>query len=102
MNAVAGAGRKPKVKVTGDTDFEKVYDIDVPTYMEEMSYAPSMWRTIVKELLSRKNLKIRQKALGSSFWSILYVTLICISCSTIFFSKDLLAVFYINLFRLRK
>ena len=58
VNAVAGAGRKPKVKVTGDTDFEKVYDIDVPTYMEEMSYAPSMWRTIVKELLSRKILKI--------------------------------------------
>ncbi len=23
VNAVAGAGRKPKVKVTGDTDFEK-------------------------------------------------------------------------------
>ena len=58
VNAVAGAGRKPTVKVTGDTDFEKVYDIDVPTYMEEMSYAPSMWQTIVKELISRKILKI--------------------------------------------
>lgn len=29
-NAVAGAGRKPKVKATGDTDFDDVYDIDVP------------------------------------------------------------------------
>ena len=58
VNAVAGAGRKPKVKATGDTDFENVYDIDVPTYMEEMEYASSMWRTIVKELLSKKILKV--------------------------------------------
>ena len=57
-NTVAGAGRKPKIKVTGDTDFENVYDIDVPVYMETMGYASSMWRTIVKQLLSRKILKV--------------------------------------------
>ena len=58
VNAIAGAGRKPKVKSTGDTDFENVYDIDVPIYMERMEYASSMWRTIVKDLLSRKILKV--------------------------------------------
>ena len=57
-NTVAGAGRKPKIKVTGDTDFENVYDIDVPVYMERMEYASQMWRTIVKQLLSRKILKV--------------------------------------------
>lgn len=58
VNAIAGAGRKPRVKVTGDSDFENVYDIDVPEYMSKMEYATSMWRSIVKELLKRKILKI--------------------------------------------
>lgn len=57
-NAVAGAGRKPNVKVTGDTDFENVYDIDVPDYMEGMEYAMQMWKSVVPELLKRKILKI--------------------------------------------
>ena len=58
VNTVAGAGRKPKIKVTGDTDFENVYDIDVPDYMESMSYAVQMWKCIVPELLKKKILKI--------------------------------------------
>lgn len=57
-NAVAGAGRKPNVKVTGDTDFENVYNIDVPDYMESMGYAVQMWKSVVPELLKRKILKI--------------------------------------------
>lgn len=58
VNAVAGAGRKPKVKATGDTDFENVFDIDVPEYMEHMSNAVVMWKSIVPELLKRKILKV--------------------------------------------
>lgn len=58
VNAVAGAGRKPKVKATGDTDFENVFDIDVPEYMEHMSNAIVMWKSIVPELLKRKILKV--------------------------------------------
>lgn len=58
VNAVAGVGRKPKVKATGDTDFENVFDIDVPEYMEHMSNAVVMWKSIVPELLKRKILKV--------------------------------------------
>lgn len=58
VNAVVGAGRKPKVKVAGDSDFDNVYDIDVPEYMLEMKYATSIWRATTKELLKRKILKI--------------------------------------------
>lgn len=58
VNAVAGAGRKPKVKATGDTDFENVFYIDVPEYMEHMSNAVVMWKSIVPELLKRKILKV--------------------------------------------
>lgn len=58
VNAVAGAGRKPKVKATGDTDFENVFDIDVPEYMEHMSNAVVMWKSIVPELFKRKILKV--------------------------------------------
>ena len=58
VNAVAGAGRKPKVKATGDTDFENVFNIDVPEYMEHMSNAVVMWKSIVPELLKRKILKV--------------------------------------------
>ena len=58
VNTVAGAGRKPKIKVTGDTDFENVFDIDVPEYMEHMSNAVVMWKSIVPELLKRKILKV--------------------------------------------
>ena len=56
-NAVAGAGRKPKVKATGDTDFENVFDIDVPDYMLGMENAVVMWKATVPLLLERKFLK---------------------------------------------
>ena len=57
-NAVAGAGRKPKVISTGDTDFDKVFDIDVPFHLEHMDQAVTMWKSIIPELLKRKILKI--------------------------------------------
>ena len=57
-NAVAGAGRKPKVKATGDTDFDDVFDIDVPFHLEHMDQAVTMWKSIIPELLKRKILKI--------------------------------------------
>lgn len=57
-NAVAGAGRKPKVKATGDTDFDNVFDIDVPFHLEHMDQAVTMWKSIIPELLKRKILKL--------------------------------------------
>lgn len=57
-NAVVGAGRKPNIKIAGDTDFENVYDIDVPDYMQDMEYAMQMWKSVVPQLLKRKILKI--------------------------------------------
>lgn len=57
-NAIAGAGRKPKVKATGDTDFDNVFDIDVPFHLEHMDQAVTMWKSIIPELLKRKILKL--------------------------------------------
>ncbi|MFW1850792.1 phage terminase small subunit P27 family [Acinetobacter guillouiae] len=57
-NAVAGAGRKPKIKATGDTDFDDVFDIDVPFHLEHMDQAVTMWKSIIPELLKRKILKL--------------------------------------------
>lgn len=57
-NAVAGAGRKPKFKATGDTDFDNVFDIDVPFHLEHMDQAVTMWKSIIPELLKRKILKL--------------------------------------------
>lgn len=56
--AVAGVGRKPKVNPIGDTDFENIYDIDVPFHLESMDQAATMWRSIIPELLKRKILKL--------------------------------------------
>ncbi|AXY56632.1 phage terminase small subunit P27 family [Acinetobacter chinensis] len=58
VKAVTGVGRKPKVKPTGDTDFENVFNIDVPEYMNTMDQAVVMWNSIVPELLKRKVLKL--------------------------------------------
>lgn len=58
IKSVAGVGRKPKVKPTNDPDFDKVFDIDVPDYMQCMEHAAVMWSSVVKQLLERKILKI--------------------------------------------
>lgn len=58
IKAVAGVGRKPKVKPSPSADFENVFDIEVPGYMQGMVHAETMWRSVVPELLERKVLKI--------------------------------------------
>lgn len=57
-NAVAGAGRKPKVKPVASSDFEGIIDIEVPTYMVKMSHAAVIWESIIPELLKRKSITI--------------------------------------------
>lgn len=57
-NAIAGAGRKPKVKPDPSNDFEGICDIDVPEYMDRMEYATMIWKSIVPKLLERKTLKL--------------------------------------------
>ncbi|MDQ8951952.1 phage terminase small subunit P27 family [Acinetobacter rudis] len=58
IKAVAGVGRKPRVKPDPSNDFENVYDIDVPLHLQQMDQAVVMWRSIVPELLKRKILKL--------------------------------------------
>lgn len=58
IKAVAGVGRKPRVKPDPSNDFENVYDIDVPLHLEQMDQAVVMWKSIVPELLRRKILKL--------------------------------------------
>jgi len=58
VKAVAGVGRKTKVKPDPSNDFEGVFDIEVPDYMEGMENASIMWRSVVPKLLERKTLKI--------------------------------------------
>ena len=58
IKAVAGVGRKPRVKPDPSNDFENVYDIDVPFHLEQMDQAVVMWKSIVPELLKRKILKL--------------------------------------------
>lgn len=58
IKAVAGVGRKPRVKPDPSNDFNGVYDIEAPGYMDCMEYASMMWRSIVPRLLERKTLKL--------------------------------------------
>ena len=58
VKAVAGVGRKKNIKPDPSNDFEGVYDIDVPDYMEGMENASVMWQSVVPKLLERKTLKI--------------------------------------------
>lgn len=58
IKAVAGVGRKPRVKPDPSNDFDGVYNIETPSYMDSMEYAAMMWRSIVPKLLERKILKL--------------------------------------------
>ncbi|MCT8090708.1 phage terminase small subunit P27 family [Acinetobacter sp. C_4_1] len=58
VNAVAGAGRKPKVKPAASNDFDGIIDIDAPVYMENMKHAVVIWKSIIPELLKRKTLTL--------------------------------------------
>lgn len=70
--SVPGRGRKPKPvetkRASGNAgkrplnnnapEFSEVTNIDVPTYMEELEFAPMIWKSIVPELLKNKVLRI--------------------------------------------
>ncbi len=55
---VAGRGRKPAIKPDRSVDFDGVYDIDVPSHLESMDQAATMWKSIIPELLKRKTLRL--------------------------------------------
>ena len=71
-SAVPGRGRKPKPQEikrnTGNPgkrelnnnapNFSDVCNVDVPTYLEDMTHAAMMWRSVIPELLQNKVLKI--------------------------------------------
>lgn len=70
--SIPGRGRKPKPqedkKARGNPgnrplnnnvpEFSQVVNIDVPSYMENLEFAPVMWKSIVPELLKNKILCI--------------------------------------------
>lgn len=58
VKAVAGVGRKPKVKSDSSSDFDDVTTIEPPEYMESMFHAVRIWECIVPELIKRKTLRV--------------------------------------------
>lgn len=60
IKAVAGVGRKPKVKPDPSDDFDDVVTIDPPIYMESMQHAVRIWQDVVPELIKRKTLKLSE------------------------------------------